>query len=251
MSRIQGNVPVIGYFPFLSFEENFSLTNGMGYDTIVSLFCKEIAVNINNIILSRVDKLGWHSSIIKDKPQLDIELGIIDIQPGDRIVVSKQRDTVGMRKYLKSLNIYSDNSRVSELMNNYCGWRSIKGDGNCYYRAVYFSLFEQIIARKQFNLFGNLHNKFSSVIFEDEADQEEHQEFLDLLGQQSSDDLTWSSVNEFEYEVLNSDSVLDEACVRACRWLVSDYIISNQDVALNDSGISIKEAVLPSYKDVK
>jgi hypothetical protein len=251
MSIISGDTPVTGYFPFLNFEENFILKDGLNYDGIVSTLCKEIAVNANNIGLTRVDKMGWHTTIVKERPRLDIELGIIDILPNSCIAICKLRDNVGPRKYIKSLSAHSDQTRVSELMNNYCGWRTIKGDGNCYYRAVYFSLFEQIIVRRQYRLFGKLRDKFSSIHFDDEADQEEHEEFLEILATQTSGKPSWGSVADFEYEVLNTDSVVDEACVRACRRLVSAYVIKNQDVVMNGSGITIKDAISPSYKDVK
>ena len=113
-----------------------------------------------------------------------------DIQHGDVISIRKRRGMVGPRKYLKSLScsqkspIPSD--RFTQLNKTYCGWRAIKGDGNCYYRAVYFSLFEQIIFRKQYSFFGRLYEKFEHLCFTDPDEHDEHLELLDALQQASS-----------------------------------------------------------------
>lgn len=249
MSRLPADIPVTGFFPFLNYEEDFTLTAGSDYDKIVATLCKDIAVNSSNVSLSRIDKMGWHTSIVKDQSRLGIQLGINDLEANDRIAISKQRDNVGPRMYMKSLEVYySDSSRVSDLMNRYCGWRSIKGDGNCYYRAVYCSLFEQIIVGEKCYLFAKLHDEFATLHFTDEVDQEEHEEFLWILAQEAP---AWTSVAQFEYEILNSDSIFDEACVRACRHLLSQYILKNQDVVLNGSGITIRDAIQPSYTDVR
>ena len=56
-------------------------------------------------------------------------------------------------------------------------------------------------------------------------------------------------MEELEYDVLSSDSIIDEACIRACRKLVTEYIMSHQNTIIN--GISLKESILPSYSDVK
>ena len=43
-----------------------------------------------------------------------------------------------------------------EMLNNYPYFRRIKGDGNCYYRAVIFKYFETIILNKDIKLFRNI-----------------------------------------------------------------------------------------------
>lgn len=59
----------------------------------------------------------------------------------------------------------------------------------------------------------------------------------------------WTTVAELECDVLSSDSVIDEACIRACRKLVTRYILEHQNSVVN--GITIKESIMPSYEDVK
>ena len=42
--------------------------------------------------------------------------------------------------------------RVDELSMNYDSWRKIRGDGNCYYRAVAYSYLENLIRSKHSDL---------------------------------------------------------------------------------------------------
>ena len=58
----------------------------------------------------------------------------------------------------------------------------------------------------------------------------------------------WGTVDLFEYEVLNSDNNMDEACIRACRALVSNYIQLHAKSLMN--GITLEDSILPCY-DVK
>ena len=184
MSTLVSDLSVVGYFPFLNHTEAFDLPAGLDYDQVIACFCKLIAVDVTSLVLTRVDKLGWHTPIMRDSPRLDVELGLIDLLNGDRVTISKRRDNVGHRQYLKSLQTAKPaditDARVSALNNSYCGWRSIKGDGNCYYRAVYFSLFEQIVVRREHHVFARLHAKFKALSFADEGDQEEHEDLQEL-----------------------------------------------------------------------
>ena len=45
------------------------------------------------------------------------------------------------------------------------GWREVRGDGNCYYRAIYFSIMERAIGYQQYSseILAYLHNKFKEV----------------------------------------------------------------------------------------
>ena len=45
------------------------------------------------------------------------------------------------------------------------GWREVRGDGNCYYRAIYFSIMERVIGRQEFasTLLLEMHTKFEEI----------------------------------------------------------------------------------------
>lgn len=55
----------------------------------------------------------------------------------------------------------------------------------------------------------------------------------------------WKTVQDFERAILSRNSSLDDAFVRACRRLVAEFLIRNESRDIN--GISIKDAILPSY----
>jgi hypothetical protein len=82
-----------------------------------------------------------------------------------RILDDDQLHSV-ITKQIKALeSTFLENSSPG-LSRGYCGYRNLRSglsygdDGNSYYRAVYFSLFEQIIIHNRHHLFGHLHDLF-------------------------------------------------------------------------------------------
>ena len=153
------------------------------YEDIITTLCKDIAVDTSSLTLTRVDALGWHCDIVKMNPDF-VEISLIDLQMNDIISVNRLQDAVGPRKYVKSIKsgrTASVSEWADQLMERYCGWRPIKGDGNCYYRAVYYGLFEQLIYRKRFGIFKTIHAMFSTLRYEDADEQNDHSLLLDVL----------------------------------------------------------------------
>ena len=174
----------LGKFRFLNAVENVKLQQDSTYEDIIYSLCKDIAVDTGSISLSRMDSLGWHREIVKDYSEPNVEISIIDLQNDDVISVNRLQDVIGPRKYLKSIKserLHRGMELMERLESRYCGWRPIKGDGNCYYRVVYFSLFEQLIYRKRFTVFKVLHDMFSAIHFQDEDEQTDHLELLGAL----------------------------------------------------------------------
>jgi hypothetical protein len=73
-----------------------------------------------------------------------------DIKPKERVIFRSNKHNVGPKKEMRLLTqSYKNNNsmyqKFDSLCRTYFGWRSIRGDGNCYYRAIYFGLLEQII----------------------------------------------------------------------------------------------------------
>lgn len=64
-----------------------------------------------------------------------------------------------------------------------------------------------------------------------------------------SDGERWISLTEFENDILNPYTRLDQSVVRAIRQSASTYIIQHQ--ADDVHGISLKDAILPSYPNCK
>lgn len=65
----------------------------------------------------------------------------------------------------------------------------------------------------------------------------------------SLDGERWISLTEFENDILNPYTRLDQSIVRAIRQSAAAYIISHQADDVN--GISLKDAILPSYPNCR
>lgn len=61
-------------------------------------------------------------------------------------------------------------AKAVDLSEVYSGFRRIKGDGNCYYRAVMFSYMEQLIALTNRDLQRQLIDQFSNKLWETKGD---------------------------------------------------------------------------------
>lgn len=115
-----------------------------------------------------------------DLKQMNIEpenadsIFISDITSNDVLVVRCIRENVGAKRRINVLkHEFKNNSSLFDKINTlsevYEGWRSIRGDGNCYYRAVYFGLTEQIICTRddevKIKMWKELKQKISDVIY--------------------------------------------------------------------------------------
>eukprot|EP01041_Mallomonas_annulata_P004708 gene4708-9330_t len=231
-----------------------TLIAGFDYYNILKLICLRLNILEDDVILYRKDTQGWMTEISKvDDNAMKSFISIVDLRTNDLICVRPGLSSVGPRQTLLTL---SDNfkfnvsmqSKVKSLEEAYCGWRSIRGDGNCYYRTVIFSLLEQIIELQIHSKFMVLYNKFQKItpfIFGNEA-QFYHNKFLVCL-QEASEERMWRTKEDLEKSFL-SDNTLDLAAIRACRRLVSHYLLSNPNQEMN--GLSVKDAILPSYPDI-
>ena len=75
--------------------------------------------------------------------------------------------------------------KIAELKDkeNYEGFRNIRGDGNCYFRAVAFGLLEYLVLSGRRDQFLKLHEKFVGIrkYLETETDQSAHDSLLEKL----------------------------------------------------------------------
>lgn len=205
------NCTVQAIFPFdENHSENFELNKGQTLSEVINELCRELGdTDLGEVRLSRVDSYGWCTMLIplRRRRQDAAEqlfsgdtIDVSDIADGDVICVSRLRDCIGFRTPIASLfrviangfkrngvemDLNSLNNRIRILSKNYNGWRAIKGDGNCYFRAVYFSMFENVIARSlQSEYFSYLHDLFASVtkqVTENDHALEDHEELLQVL----------------------------------------------------------------------
>jgi hypothetical protein len=182
MSILPKAIAVTAIFNFLDSHEDVSLPVKTDYGGILSALCRDIAVDPSSLYICKVDSSGWNIDISPESMHSESDIGVADIVNNDILSVNKRGTPIGPRKLLKSLLKGANSNQIIEIQRKCCGWRPVKGDGNCYYRAVYFSLFEQIIVRKQqAEGFKFVHEIFSQVKLTDDFEREEHESLLDTL----------------------------------------------------------------------
>ncbi len=71
-------------------------------------------------------------------------------------------------------------SRIQSLNPLYEGFRSIRGDGNCYYRCVIYSIIEQAVLQNRRNVFKGLFDIFVEIEFDD-VNGDSHRDMLKYL----------------------------------------------------------------------
>jgi len=142
--------------------------------------------------------------------------------------------------------------KVETLGLHYRGWRGVRGDGNCYYRAVGFGFIESLlcadpIARRKGldHLLQVLVDVGRSYQYSHEIDG--HKRLLCAV-KRARDGLGWVTPQEFEADVVNSYTRIDQSLIRALRWAVADYLLCHQHDDLN--GISLVDSILPSYPGI-
>lgn len=187
------------------------------------------------------------------------------LRAGDKLQVLVNNSNIGPRKRLRVLeNAFKYNSSIKmkmiQLSRAYIGWRPIRGDGNCFYRAIIVGLLEQLILSQDSSGFHSLRELFSVV--------QEHftnavvgpkglvgrGDGLDALAlvctklSQAAGKNTWRSVAEFEFEMNSVETALDTSLVMSCRLLTCWFLLTNQDKDMN--GLSLREAILSSYTDI-
>jgi len=201
-------------------------------------------------------------------------VGVEALKDGDAVVVRRGRvsGNVGARfsemTALAVAPVLDDEEALMlrETINylkerGYVGFKRIRGDGNCYYRAVIFGLIEQIVMHKQYMRFATLAMIFRRVKYDDESHQRQHHRLIIFLEENAA--AASSSSKEaggsrggggatpanVEQSFLLPDTDLDRAAIRACRSLVTAYMVSNADKEFN--GIKMKDAILPLFEHEK
>jgi hypothetical protein len=193
---------------------------------------------------------------------------------GDLIEVRSTIDNVGCKlpvEYLTAEFVSASLvGKYTDLGEVYGSWRSARGDGNCYYRAVIFSAIENIIMSENLSLFDELMKRFESLI----EPRQVHERSEAMFARASSHDLSivtldgsaylsveniceifrraskgeiWLTVEDFESDILNGSSGIDLALVRCCRQLVSNYLMNHTETEFN--GLSLIDAILSSHND--
>jgi hypothetical protein len=203
-----------------------------------------------------------------------------DLVNGAVLTLRSLTDNVGPLRRLELLsesfyhNLSLHHKLKCHMEHAYIAWRTIRGDGNCYYRAFYYSLVEQFITSpyRQF-AFAQLHNQLDSVHYTDRECIIQHERLKTMIAKAAGTYLKcylyvvpnvyvyiaigescWMSVGEFERDVI-ADNSIDQAFIRAFRMIITQFLIDNRSFKLYDespnpsssNSMTMEELIMSSY----
>ncbi|MBM3198071.1 MAG: hypothetical protein FJZ58_02295 [Chlamydiae bacterium] len=151
---------------------------------------------------------------------------------------------IGSRKPLKELEEQYDKASPMKVQlgmleqNGYPHYRPIRGDGNCYYRAVMFGFLEQILLQGNKQRLHDLARLLSPLI---QRTQSQDQQQKLLLFQQAL--VQWESVEALERDLNNKNNALDEAMVMFARMLLLQYLDQHKDKSIGDDMFTLGQRV--------
>ena len=163
---------------------------------------------------------------------------------------------------------------LDTLKDTFFGYRIIRGDGNCYFRAFMVGFIEDLIRQCNIQGLQNLLEKMNEVKKSKELRRIKPQryyqekEFLNYLtefitklentinyftGKAAVNEKNlWKTDKDFELDVMRNHE-LDIALVWSSRLMVSEYLVKNKDLNVENFGMSIDQLFLTCFeeKDIK
>lgn len=211
------------------------------------------SLSVDKVTIFYVDDNGWAIRVgkqqVKDKHTNDFLL--IDIlcfgKDHSTLFLGTTYDAIRPRTKLHYLYAGPDSSssliqKVNILMQSYSGFRSVLPDGNCYYRAIIFATLEQLVFNGNRKRFYELYTIMKKVNYPNTKLNTLHKSILDILIKASNGK---ALRNSFELESFYLQVDVDIILVRACRRIVSKFILKNLDMDVN--GITLVKSIMISY----
>lgn len=157
-SSIKEDIFTTIVFPKLARKKAIVLQKGTPYDFIPDEIIRGLDVARRDLVLFALDEEGWSTPVrfrLREEGEQDLDefIDLSEISSDSIIAIRSMKDTIGPKSLLHILfsNLQYDqiirNNAMGSLSNIAVGWRPVIGDGDCYYRAVYFGLFENCILR--------------------------------------------------------------------------------------------------------
>mmetsp|Transcript_136512 Transcript_136512/g.323311 ORF Transcript_136512/g.323311 Transcript_136512/m.323311 type:complete len:347 (-) Transcript_136512:107-1147(-) len=124
--------------------------------------------------------------------------------------------------------------KIRRLAQVYSDWRSVRGDGNCYYRTVIFGALEALMASQDHQRLNQVMIALRQVHYDCVAEQKCHNQMLQIMR-------SWRCPDQIEQWVAQ-DATLDQALIRACRRLVRQFLMKRADEK-SPSGLTYNQLV--------
>lgn len=215
----------------------------------------------SDLVMYKVDANGWEvelcdlpadeSSVTAMPGGVSIMISISDLCNDDYLVLRmRTHHIIGARSHLEILGVLEPKfyDALQGICTQYSGFRKIGGDGNCYYRAVAFGLLEQLVLDGAYENFVVIRNILDTVTYAvGSTEAEYHAELMYLLSEAASG-RAWSNTEQLQASFLAAASNIDAALVRACRNLLGNYLVTNEDELYND--LPLKVCILSVNEDV-
>jgi len=125
--------------------------------------------------------------------------------------------------------------KIRHLAEDYSHWRSVRGDGNCFYRTVIFGALEALLANKDTLGLERIIKAFEQVQYDLAEEQRPHEQMLRRMR-------SWTTSTQVEQWVAR-DGSLDRALIRGCRRLVRMFLTGRAKQE-SPSGMTYEEVVM-------
>ena len=186
--RLMRDVRVKLRFPEKCVTSTLVLHRNTLFADVLTTVMADVAAKISSPVIMFVDQEGWSKEIPREcRYTNDCVFTLFDLSDGD-VIELRELATASVGPRFRLCHIAdadrandSLRSKVKTLAKSYAGYRKIRGDGNCYYRAVVYGAFEQIIHDGNRQAFRFMYDKFKAVIFSNREHNADHNEFLAAL----------------------------------------------------------------------
>jgi len=264
---VENQVYVTVHYVASMHKEGFLLEKDLDYADISEAIFQGDEVSKytpESLKISISNKSGWELELYDGVEYDSSKITVNRIVADDILTVRVKNDRVGGRELISVLQSTYEKvpvlkSRYKYLSNSYCGFRTTKNDGNGYYRAIYFGLFENIILTNHRHLFGALQERFYNLLNKHNDSDRTDDNFtttctylnfvIDVL-EGACNDRRWLTVDELEADILDLEYEFDYIFICMLRKLVVEFIIENRNMKLAGSGtVSLEKVIMEFYSE--
>jgi hypothetical protein len=187
-ARLLSNIRINVRYPEKCVNSTLALQKGCTYMDVLTTVMADVAANVSSPVMYIVDQNGWCREISREgRYSNSCECSLFDLHDGATIEIRELATaSVGGRFRLALIADADRNNdslfhKVRNLTKSYAGYKKIRGDGNCYYRAVVYGALEQIIKERNRQAFRFMYETFKSVLFSNREHNTDHNELLAAL----------------------------------------------------------------------
>jgi hypothetical protein len=184
-ARLLKDIKITVRFPEKGVTSTLSLQRGCTYIDVLTTVMADVTCNVPSPVMYAVDSNGWCREISREgKYSNSCECSLFDLSDGSIVEIRELATASVGGRFRMALIADADRNndslfyKVKSLCKTYAGYKKIRGDGNCYYRAVVYGALEQIIKERNRQAFRFMYETFKSVLFSNREHNTDHNELL-------------------------------------------------------------------------